>query len=270
MENLFSIRDCVIVITGATGVLGSALAKYLGQQGARLAILGRTQKKVDGLVAEISRSGGQAIPVYADVTKEAELEQAREQLKNDFGTIDVLINAAGGNLPGAVIQPGQSITDANTEALKEVMELNYLGSFLPIKVFVPLFDDQGGSIINFSSMSAQRPLTRVLGYSSAKAAIDSLTQWMAIEFSYNKDLQIRVNAVAPGFFLTHQNKDLLTNKDGSLTSRGEQILQNTPMKKFGKPEDLFGAIHWLASDASKFVTGTIIPVDGGFNAYSGV
>lgn len=119
-------------------------------------------------------------------------------------------------------------------------------------------------------MSAQRPLTRVLGYSSAKAAIDSLTQWMAIEFSYNKDLQIRVNAVAPGFFLTHQNKDLLTNKDGSLTSRGEQILQNTPMKKFGKPEDLFGAIHWLASDASKFVTGTIIPVDGGFNAYSGV
>jgi NAD(P)-dependent dehydrogenase (short-subunit alcohol dehydrogenase family) len=192
-------------------------------------------------------------------------------LQESFGKIDVLINAAGGNMKGAVITPEQRLPDADTDALREVMELNYLGSFLPIKVFLPLFlKENKGSIINISSMAASRPMTRVLGYSSAKAAIDNLTKWLSVEFcmKYGKDL--RVNAIAPGFFLTDQNRGLLTQSDGSLTDRGNKIIGHTPMGTFGQPSDLFGVTQWLCSDASSFVTGTIIPVDGGFSAYSGV
>jgi len=192
-------------------------------------------------------------------------------LRESFGKIDVLINAAGGNMKGAVISPDQNIVDADTNALREVMELNYLGSFLPVKVFLPLLLQAAkGSIINISSMAASRPMTRVMGYSSAKAAIDNLTKWLAVEFCVKHGKDLRVNAIAPGFFLTEQNRSLLTEKDGTLTSRGNKILEHTPMGIFGQPSDLFGVTQWLCSEASSFVTGTIIPVDGGFSAYSGV
>ena len=199
------------------------------------------------------------------------MKEVYEQIEKAFGKLDVLINAAGGNLPGAVIQPSQDLMDTDLDELRKVMELNYLGTFIPTKVFLPLFlKEKKGSIINISSMTAQRPLTRVLGYGSAKAAVDNLTQWLAVECCQKYGDGIRVNAIAPGFFLTEQNRTLLTNEDGSLTERGLRIIENTPMKEFGNPEDLLGAVHWLCSDASRFVTGTIIPVDGGFNAYSGV
>lgn len=271
MSDLFSVEGKIILMSGATGVLGSAMAKSLARNGARTLILGRNPEKVNRLVSEIVSLKGKAFPVIADVTDEDQLIEAHGQIKKSFGKLDGLINAAGGNLPGAVIQPEQDLLDADLEELRRVMELNYLGSLIPTKVFLPLFlKDKKGSIINISSMTAQRPLTRVLGYGSAKAAIDNLTQWLAIEFCNKYGNGIRVNAIAPGFFLTEQNRSLLTNEDGSLTERGQKIVDNTPMKEFGQPEDLLGVIHWLCSDASRFVTGTIIPVDGGFNAYSGV
>ena len=271
MNQLFSIKGKIIVLSGATGVLGSALSRYLAREGARMVILGRNTGKVENLVKAIKDEGGEAFPLIADVTDEAALLKSRHILLEEFGRLDILINAAGGNIKGAVVSPEQSVIDADTESLKSVMELNYLGSLLPIKIFLPLFlDREEGNIINISSMAASRPMTRVMGYSSAKAAIDNLTKWLAVEFCQKHGKKMRVNAIAPGFFLTEQNRTLLTNEDGSLTSRGNSIIQHTPMASFGEPADLFGVTHWLCSDASSFVTGTIIPVDGGFSAYSGV
>jgi NAD(P)-dependent dehydrogenase (short-subunit alcohol dehydrogenase family) len=271
MSELFSVDDKIIVISGATGVLGSAMTAYLAGQGAKVVALGRNQNKVNSLIAEIKGTRHKVFPLIADVTNEEDLERAKLALENKFGKIDVLVNLAGGNMPGAVITPEQTILDAGIDELNKVMELNYMGSFLPIKTFLPLFlKDLRGSIINISSMAAQRPVTRVLGYGSAKAAIDNLTKWLAIEFCSKHSVELRVNAIAPGFFLTEQNRTLLTKEDGQLTTRGRQIISNTPMGRFGDPDELFGVLQWLSSDASKFVTGTIIPVDGGFNAYSGV
>lgn len=271
MSELFSVDDKIIVVSGATGVLGSAMTAYLAEQGAKVVALGRNQNKVSSLIAEIKGTRHKVFPLIADVTNEEDLERAKLELENKFGKIDVLVNLAGGNMPGAVITPEQTILDAGIDELNKVMELNYMGSFLPIKTFLPLFlKDLRGSIINISSMAAQRPITRVLGYGSAKAAIDNLTKWLAIEFCSKHSAELRVNAIAPGFFLTEQNRTLLTKEDGQLTTRGRQIVSNTPMGRFGDPDELFGVIQWLSSDASKFVTGTIIPVDGGFNAYSGV
>jgi len=271
MNQLFTIKDKIIVMSGATGVLGSALARYLASEGAFVVILGRTPEKVKALVKSIGKENGKALPLVADVTNEDALLKGRDFLQEKFGKIDVLINAAGGNMKGAVIPPDKTLLDADTAAIREVMELNYLGTFLPVKVFLPLFlNARKGSIINFSSMAATRPMTRVVGYASAKAAIDNLTRWLAVEFCSKHGKDLRVNAIAPGFFLTEQNRSLLTETDGSLTGRGEKILAHTPMGIFGQPADLFGAAHWLCSDASSFVTGTVIPVDGGFSAYSGV
>ncbi len=258
-------------MSGATGVLGSSMAKYLAQNGARILVLGRNKVKVDRLVSEIVAEKGKAFPLLADVTDENQLKEVFATVEKSFGKLDILINAAGGNLPGAVIGPDQDFTEAKIEELRHVMELNYLGTFIPTKVFLPLMlGDKKGSIVNISSMTAQRPLTRVLGYGSAKAAIDNLTQWLAVEFCQKYGNGIRVNAIAPGFFLTEQNRSLLTQQDGNLTDRGRRIIEHTPMKEFGQPADLHGITHWLCSDASRFVTGTIIPVDGGFNAYAGV
>ncbi|WP_299158140.1 SDR family oxidoreductase [uncultured Eudoraea sp.] len=271
MSELFSVDDKIIVISGATGVLGSAMTAYLAEQGARVVALGRNPDKINALIAENKGNRHKVFPLIADVTNERDLERAKLELENEFGKIDVLVNLAGGNMAGAVITPEQTILDARIDELNKVMELNYLGSFLPIKTFLPLFlKDLKGSIINISSMAAQRPITRVLGYGSAKAAIDNLTKWLAIEFCSKHSADLRVNAIAPGFFLTEQNRTLLTETDGKLTKRGRQIIENTPMGRFGNPDELFGVLQWLSSDASKFVTGTIIPVDGGFNAYSGV
>ena len=207
----------------------------------------------------------------ADVTSESELTEVKIQLEKSFDQIDGLINAAGGNMPGATVMPEQMVTDLSAEAVKTIMDLNYMGTFLPTKIFLPLLTkNKKASIINISSMAASRPMTRVMGYASAKAAVDNMTKWMAVEFAKKYGEGIRVNAVAPGFFLTAQNERLLTNKDGSLTERGNLIKEHTPMARFGKPEELFGAVQWLGSEASKFVTGTIIEVDGGFSAFSGV
>ena len=271
MSELFSVDDKIIVVSGATGVLGSAMTAYLAGQGARVVALGRNPDKVNSLIEGIKNTRHKVFSLIADVTNERDLERAKLELENEFGKIDVLVNLAGGNMAGAVITPEQTILDARIDELNKVMELNYMGSFLPIKTFLPLFlKDLKGSIINISSMAAQRPITRVLGYGSAKAAIDNLTKWLAVEFCNKHSSDLRVNAIAPGFFLTEQNRTLLTETDGELTKRGKQIIENTPMGRFGNPDELFGVLQWLSSDASKFVTGTIIPVDGGFNAYSGV
>ncbi|MEX0884425.1 MAG: SDR family oxidoreductase [Cyclobacteriaceae bacterium] len=271
MSQLFSVKNKVIIISGATGVLGNAISRHLAREGAQLVILGRNAAKVNDLVKEIKDEGGFAFPAVADVTREEELIEVRKVLESEFDEINGLINAAGGNMPGAVVMPDQFITDLSTEAVKKIMDLNYLGTFLPTKVFLPLMTkNHKGSIINISSMAASRPMTRVMGYASAKAAIDNLTKWMSVEFAKKYGEGMRVNAIAPGFFLTAQNEALLTNKDGSLTERGNLIKDHTPMGRFGQPEELFGAVQWLCSEGSKFITGTIIEVDGGFSAFSGV
>jgi NAD(P)-dependent dehydrogenase (short-subunit alcohol dehydrogenase family) len=271
MSQTFSVKNKIIVLSGATGVLGSGIARHLGSEGANVVVLGRNQEKVETLVSEINNAKGKAFPLISDVTSEEAFIKSRNVLLEEFGRIDVLINAAGGNMKGAVITPEQTILDSDTTALREVMELNYLGTFLPVKVFMPLFLETGtGCIINISSMAATRPMTRVMGYASAKAAIDNLTKWLAVELCDKHGKGIRVNAIAPGFFLTEQNRQLLTQKDGGLTDRGKKIIDHTPMKTFGEPSDLYGVTQWLCSDASSFVTGVIIPVDGGFSAYSGV
>ena len=270
-RNLFDIKGTKILFSGATGVLGASMAMYLAQQGAELLILGRTPDKVNALRDQILAQGGKAWGYYADVTDEESLEKVGQLIAAQHESIAVLINAAGGNMPGAVIRPDQTFLDLDTEALKQVMDLNYLGTVFPIKAFLPLLlKNQSGTILNISSMAASRPMTRVIGYASAKAAIDNLTKWLAVELSTKYGPNFRVNALAPGFFLTEQNRTLLTEQDGSLTQRGQQIISHTPMDRFGNPEDLLGALHWLCSDASAFVTGSVVAVDGGFNAYAGV
>jgi len=270
-RNLFDIKGTKILFSGATGVLGASMALYLAQQGAELLILGRTPDKVNALRDQILAQGGKAWGYYADVTDEESLEKVGQLIAAQHESIAVLINAAGGNLPGAVIRPDQTFLDLDTEALKQVMDLNYLGTVFPIKAFLPLLlKNQSGTILNISSMAASRPMTRVMGYASAKAAIDNLTKWLAVELSTKYGPNFRVNALAPGFFLTEQNRTLLTEQDGSLTQRGQQIISHTPMDRFGNPEDLLGALHWLCSDASAFVTGSVVAVDGGFSAYAGV
>lgn len=270
-NSIFSLKGKKIAFSGATGVLGKAMSLYLAEQGANVLILGRTQSKVDDLVKEIKNNGGNASGYYCDVTDEDSVEKACKQVEDDHGYIDTLINAAGGNMPGAVITPDKTLQDLELKALRKVIDLNYLGTAIPSKIFLPLMLKNGkGNILNISSMAASRPMTRVMGYASAKAAIDNFTKFLAVELCMKHGPEYRVNALAPGFFLTEQNKALLTESDGTLTARGSQIIAHTPMDRFGKPEDLLGAVHWLCADASEFVTGTIVAVDGGFSAYSGV
>ena len=270
-RDLFDLKGTKILFSGATGVLGTSMALYLAQQGAELLLLGRTPEKVNALRDQIIAEGGKSSGYYADVTDEESLAKVKPLIESQHGSIAVLINAAGGNMPGAVIRPEQTFLDLDSEALRQVMDLNYLGTVFPVKAFLPLLlKNGGGTILNISSMAASRPMTRVVGYASAKAAIDNLTKWLAVELASKHGPSFRVNALAPGFFLTEQNRTLLTQEDGSLTQRGTQIIGHTPMNRFGNPDDLLGALHWLCSDASKIVTGTTVAVDGGFSAYSGV
>lgn len=269
--SLFSIKNKKIIVTGSTGVLGKAMSRHLAEEGATVIVLGRNAEKVNAFVGELTASGGKSLGIIADVTQESDLQKASTKIQNTYGTVDILINVAGGNMPGAVVRPDQTVADLSAEDVRKVMDLNYLGTFLPIKAFLPLMlPNDKGNIINISSMAASRPMTRVLGYASAKAAIDNLTKWMAVELNQKHGAGFRVNAVAPGFFLTEQNRTLLTEPDGKFTERGNQIIAHTPMGRFGKPEDLLGVLQWLCSDASLFVTGTVIPIDGGFSANSGV
>jgi NAD(P)-dependent dehydrogenase (short-subunit alcohol dehydrogenase family) len=272
MENqLFDVKDKVIIITGGGGALGGAMGGYLAQQGARIVVLSRREETVQSMVDELKTSGGEVLGLAADVLDEENLKNAKDKITEKWGQIDVLINAAGGNLPGATIAPDQTVFDVSVRDLQKVLDLNLMGSVVPTLVFGKAMAERNrGSIINISSMAASQAITRVLGYSMAKAGIDIFTKWMATEMARKFGEGIRVNAIAPGFFIGNQNRRLLTNEDGSLTERGHDIIRNTPMHRFGEAEELNGIVLYLCSDASKFVTGTIIPVDGGFSSFSGV
>ena len=269
MNQLFDIQDRVVVITGGTGVLGSAITGYLARQGARVALIGRNAERGLNIVSTIEKEGGQAIFLQADVLNAEQLEQACIAVMEKFGRVDALLNAAGGNMPGATIAPDKTIFDLDTAAFQQVMNLNLTGTLLPTQVFLkPMTRQKYGAVVNFSSMSAFRPLTRVAGYGVAKAGVSNFTAYMATEVAKKFSPDIRVNAIAPGFFLTEQNRTLLTNEDGTWTERGHDIIRQTPMNRMGDPDDLFGTIHYLISDASRFVTGTVAVVDGGFNVFS--
>ena len=272
MENkLFDVSGKVIIITGGGGALGGAMAKYLLQQDARIVILSLHESSATQRAEELKAMGGEVLGVAVDVLSEEKLKEARDKIMDKWGKIDVLINAAGGNMPGATVNPDQTVFDVSTEDLKKVLDLNLMGSVLPTLVFGQVMAEQkSGSIINVSSMAASQAITRVLGYSMAKAGIDMFTKWMAMEMAMKFGDGIRVNAIAPGFFIGKQNKRLLTEEDGSYTSRGKTIIQNTPMGRFGEAEELNGIVLYLCSEASRFVTGTIIPIDGGFSSFSGV
>ena len=270
MDN-FSLKGQVIVVTGGTGILGDAFINGIVEAGATVGILGRNEAVANQRANAVNANGGKAIALIADVLKEDELIAARTKILDKFGRIDGLINGAGGNMPEAIIQPGDDIFKMNLEGLRKVMDLNLWGTITPTQIFGEAIAKNGkGSIVNISSMAPQRAITKVLGYSVAKAAIDCYNKWFAVEAALRYGDKIRMNAIAPGFFLTEQNRTLLTNPDGSYTERGKLVLQNTPYKRFGDPSELIGALVWLLSDASKFVTGTIINVDGGFSVFSGV
>jgi NAD(P)-dependent dehydrogenase (short-subunit alcohol dehydrogenase family) len=271
LENKFLLIDKVIVVTGGTGILGKAFINGIAEAGGTVGVLGRNEKVANERVAAITQNGGKAITLIADVTKEQQLTDAKKKVIDIYGKIDGLVNAAGGNIPGAVIQPDEDIFNLNFNALKEVMTSNLFGTILPTQIFGEVIRDNGqGSVVNISSMAAQRVITKVLGYSMAKSAIDSYTRWFAVELGKRYGGKIRMNAIAPGFFLTEQNRMLLTNEDGTMTERGSLVIKNTPFSRFGNPDELIGALVWLLSDASKFVTGTVINVDGGFSIFNGV
>lgn len=271
MTEQFSLKDKVIVVTGATGVLGEAFINAISEAGAAVGVLGRNKIIANERVEKIISNGGKAIALIADVLSQEDLERAKNEIVNKFRKIDGLVNGAGGNMPGAVVQPTDYIFDLDIDALKQVLHLNLIGSILPTQIFGREIEKTGeGSIVNISSVSAQRALTKVLGYSLAKAAIESYTKWFAVELGLRNKSSMRMNAIAPGFFLTEQNKNLLTKEDGSYTERGEKVINQTPFKRFGQPDELCGALVWLLSDTSKFVTGTVVHVDGGFTSYSGV
>jgi len=271
VNDLFSLNEKVAVVTGGTGVLGSVMCKALAQAGASVVILGRRKEVADLLAKEIVQTGGDAIGVSADVLNEQQLKDAKKVILSKFGKIDILVNGAGGNMPGAVITPDKTYLDLNIDEFKKVVDLNLTGTILPSQIFgESIIAAKQGVIINISSMTAIRPLTRVVGYGAAKAAISNFTQWLAVEMAKKFGEGIRVNAIAPGFFLTEQNRTLLTKPDGSLTERGQLIITGTPFARFGHPDELCGTLLWLCSDASKFVSGIVVPVDGGFSAFAGV
>lgn len=269
MDNLFNLKGKVALITGGSGVLGGQMAEVLAQSGVITVIMGSTLAKADIVVNKINTTGGEAFSVAANVLDKPSLEKVKDLIVEKYGRLDILINAAGGNIPGATIAPDDTIFNMPTVDLQKVLDLNIVGTILPTQVFSEIFAKQKkGVIINISSATAQRPLTRVVGYSASKAAIDNFTKWMAVEMATKFGEGIRVNAIAPGFFIGEQNRRLLLEPDGSLTARGKKIIEQTPMRRFGNPEDLGGTLIWLCSDASKFITGIIVNVDGGFGVTS--
>jgi NAD(P)-dependent dehydrogenase (short-subunit alcohol dehydrogenase family) len=269
---LYDFSDRTVLITGGAGVLGGEIACALVGCRANVAILDRDPELAQKVIERFPKSvRGHSIRVYGDVLNLETLRQADKTVKAEFGAVDVLINGAGGNHPSATTSTDLSFFDLPAEALRQVEELNLLGTILPCQVFGRSMAERGeGVILNISSMNAFRPLTRIPAYSAAKAAVTNFTQWLAVHMAQNYSPRIRVNAIAPGFFIGEQNRRLLLNDDGTLTSRGQAILAHTPMNRFGTPEDLFGVTMWLISPASAFVTGVVIPIDGGFSAFSGV
>lgn len=269
MANLFCVKDKVVLITGGTGVLGREIAIHLAEEGAKVVVLGRNEAVGQELVAGIRAKGGEALFLVTDVLNEEVLIKNREEVMAKYGRIDVLLNAAGGNMPGATITPDQTFFDLKVDDFRKVLDLNLIGTVLPTQVFLePMVAQKEGCIVNFSSMAAFRPMTRVAGYAAAKAGISNFTRYMATEVATKFGEGIRVNAIAPGFFLTEQNRALLTNPDGTYTARGESVIRQTPFGRMGKAEELCGTIQYLISDASKFVTGTVAVVDGGFECFA--
>jgi NAD(P)-dependent dehydrogenase (short-subunit alcohol dehydrogenase family) len=271
MMDAFSLKNKTIVVTGSTGVLGASFIRAIAQAGGQLVLLGRNMEVAEARAHAICEAGGKAIAIRADVLKEDELSKACSQATSVYGSIDGLVNAAGGNLPGAVVDPSADLFSLDIDALKKVHELNLIGTILPTQVFGKSIAATGsGSIVNISSVSASRALTRVLGYSLAKAGVEAYTRWMAVELAHRYRDAIRINAMVPGFFLTEQNKQLLTTESGAYTPRAQKIIEQTPFGRLGAPVELEGGLIWLLSDASKFVSGTTISIDGAFSAFSGV
>ncbi|MCM8808580.1 MAG: SDR family oxidoreductase [Candidatus Omnitrophica bacterium] len=271
INKIFSLKGKIAVITGGGGILGSEIAKGLGMAGATI-IIGEI-KKYQEVANDLNKIGIESQGEYLDVFDKDKIEQVAKKIVDKYGKIDILVNAAGGNIKEATTSPELSFFELPLSALEKVVALNLFGgAILPCQVFGKYMvkNENGGSIINISSMNAFRPLTRIPGYSAAKAAVSNFTQWLAVHFALEYNKKLRVNAIAPGFFLTQQNRYLLVDENGNLTERGKAIISHTPMGRFGNPEDLIGICIFLASDASIFVTGTVIPIDGGFNAFSGV
>ena len=267
--SLFDIKDQVVVITGGTGVLGRAIGSHLAREGAKVVLLGRRKDVGEELAEDIRKQGGYATFMVCDVTDIEAVNQVRDEVVRLYGRVDALLNAAGGNMPGATIPPGKTLFDVQVEEFQRVLNVNLTGTLIPTQAFLkPMTEAGHGSIVNFSSMAAFRPLSRVMGYAAAKAGISNLTAFLANEVASKFSPCIRVNALAPGFFLTDQNRSLLTTPDGELTERGNDIIRQTPFKRFGKPEELCGTIQYLISEASAFVTGTVAVVDGGFNVFA--
>ena len=271
MANLFSVKDKVVVITGGTGVLGKAIAAHLAEEGAKVILLGRKTEVGNKIVESIRTQGGEALFLTTDVLDRKILEQNLADILKAYGRIDALLNAAGGNMPGATLEPEQHFYDMDISCWEKVTNLNMNGTVYPSMIFGKVMAKQGkGCIINVSSMAAYSAITRVPGYSAAKTAVANFTQWLASEMALKYGDGIRVNAIAPGFFIGDQNRRVLINPDGSLTDRSKKVLAKTPMKRFGDIKELNGAVHFLCSEAASFVTGAMLPIDGGFSAFSGV
>lgn len=271
VSSLFSVEGKVAVLTGGGGIIAGEMAKGFAESGAKVILLDINLENVEKKADELSKDGHEVMGLKCNVLDEEILKKVNDEIVEKFGRIDILVNAAGGNMAGATIGVDQNIFDLQMDQFKKVTDLNLNGTVLPTLIFGKTMADQkSGSIINISSMASYRAITRVVGYSAAKAAIDNFTRWMSVELASKFGSGLRINAIAPGFLLTEQNRTLLTNEDGSLTERGETIIKVTPFRRFGEPVELVGTVIWLASEASKFVTGAVIPIDGGFNVFSGV
>ena len=267
----FSVKDQVVVVTGGAGVLCASMCRALAGAGAKVAVLDLNPVVAENLAAEIRANGGESLSVACDVLDQKSLESAAQAVLEKYGRVDILINGAGGNKPQATASQDQSFFDLPADALRWVFDLNLMGTILPSQVFGKIMaQEKHGVILNISSMNAFRPLTRIPAYSAAKAGVSNFTQWLAVHMAQTYSPAIRVNAIAPGFFVGEQNRSLLLKEDGSLTQRGDTIITHTPMGRFGNPEDLLGTVFWLVSPASDFITGIVVPVDGGFSAFSGV
>jgi NAD(P)-dependent dehydrogenase (short-subunit alcohol dehydrogenase family) len=270
-STLFSLQDKVIVVTGGTGILGKAFIEGIVSFGGTAVIVGRNEEEGSKRAAEINANGGKALFIKGNVLDEKDMEKVRDITLEKFGRIDGLVNGAGGNMPQGVIQPDQDVFDMNIDGLRQVLDLNLMGTIIPTKIIgAAMAKQNGGSIVNISSVSAKQVITKVLGYSIGKAGVDCFTKWMAVETAKRHGDKIRINSIMPGFFLTEQNRTLLTNPDGSYTERGNLVIKKTPDNRMGKPDELIGALIYLLSDASKFVNGSDIGVDGGFVAFGGV
>ncbi len=272
LTQMYDFKGKTVVVTGGAGILGGEIACALVGCNANVALVDRSPEMAERLVHRFDPAGGRAIIVYGDVLNREVMDGCLERIVSEFGQVDALINGAGGNSPKATTNPTQSFFDIPDDAMRFVFDLNIIGTILPSQIFGRYFAERGaGNILNISSMNAFRPLTRIPAYSAAKAGVSNFTQWLAVHMAQEYSPHIRVNAIAPGFFLTDQNRFLLTDKEtGELTARGQSIIAHTPMARFGDPEDLLGAVLWLLSPASAFVSGVVVPIDGGFSAFSGV